>query len=145
MPIYTVVVTSGKEELVADILASEAKKRNLEIYSIFQIPGIKGYIFVEALNSLEVQRAIIGIRHAKRVMPQEVDINELLKYFEEEKVQFNIGDIVEVLSGAFKGTRGKILNLDERKNEATIELIDVPVPLQLNIPINNLKLIEKSK
>ncbi|MGC9132989.1 MAG: transcription elongation factor Spt5 [Nanopusillaceae archaeon] len=145
MPIYTIVVTSGKEELVADILASEAKKRNLEIYSILQIPGIKGYIFVEALNSLEVQRAIIGIRHAKRVMPQEINIDELLKYFEEEKVQLNIGDIVEVLSGAFKGTRGKILNIDEKKNEATIELIDVPVPLQLNIPVNNLKLIEKSK
>ncbi|BFI73482.1 transcription elongation factor Spt5 [Nanoarchaeota archaeon] len=145
MPIYTVVVTSGKEELVADIIASEAKKRNLEIYSILQIPGVKGYIFVEAANSLEIQRAIIGIRHARKVMPQEVNIEELTKYFEEEKVEFNIGDIVEVLSGAFKGTKGKIVNMDNKKNEATIELIDVPVPLQLNIPINNLKLIEKSK
>ena len=145
MPIYTVVVTSGKEELVADIIASEAKRKNLEIYSILQIPGVKGYIFIEAANSLEVQRAIIGIRHAKRVMPQEVNIEDLLKYFEEEKVEFNIGDIVEVLAGAFKGTKGKIINIDNKKNEATIELIDVPVPLQLNIPINNLKLIEKSK
>ncbi len=121
MPIYAVVVTSGKEELVADIIANEAKKRKLEIYSIVQIPGVKGYIFIEALNSLEVQRAIIGIRHARKVMPQEVNIEELTKYFEEEKVELNIGD------------------------EATIELIDVPVPLQLNIPVNNLKLIEKSK
>ncbi|MGC9079676.1 MAG: transcription elongation factor Spt5 [Nanopusillaceae archaeon] len=145
MPIYVVVVTSGKEELVADILGAEAKRKNLEIYSIMQIPGVKGYIFVEAVNSLEVQRAIIGIRYAKRVLPQEVSIEELSKYFEEEKVELSLGDIVEVLSGAFKGTRGKILNIDDKRKEATIELIDVPVPLQLNIPLNNLKLIEKSK
>jgi KOW motif. len=68
-----------------------------------------------------------------------------LKYFEEEKVKYDINDIVEVLSGAFKGTRGKIINIDEKKKEVTIELIDVPVPLQLNAPINSLKLIEKSK
>jgi transcriptional antiterminator NusG len=145
MPIYAIVVTSGREELVADILANEGKNGKYSIYSIMQIPGVKGYLFVETTNSLELQRAVLGIRHVKRVIPQEIPIEDLLKYFEEEKVKYDINDIVEVLSGAFKGTRGKIINIDEKKKEVTIELIDVPVPLQLNVPINSLKLIEKSK
>jgi Transcription antiterminator len=130
---------------VADILASEGKNGKPAIYSVMQIPGVKGYLFVETTNSLELHRAVLGIKHVKRVIPQEISIEDLLKYFEEEKVKYDINDIVEVLSGAFKGTRGKIINIDEKKKEVTIELIDVPVPLQLNAPINSLKLIEKSK
>ncbi|BBL45311.1 transcription elongation factor Spt5 [Nanobdella aerobiophila] len=145
MPIYIVSVTSGKEEVVADLISNEAKKNKLEIYSILQIPGIKGYIFVEALNSLEIQRVLVGLRYARKVIPQEISMDELNKYFEEEKVELNPGDIVEILAGAFKGTRGKIINIDDKKEEASIELIDVPVPLQLSIPLNNLKIVEKSK
>ncbi|WP_457913320.1 transcription elongation factor Spt5 [Candidatus Nanopusillus massiliensis] len=123
------VVTSGREELVADILANEGKNVKYAIYSIIQIPGVKGYLFVETTNSLELQRAVLGIRDVKRVLPQEIPIDELLKYFEEEKGEYDINDIVEVLSGACKGTRGKIINIDEKKKEVTKELIDVPVPL----------------
>ena len=145
MPIYAIVVTAGREEFVADILANEGKNKKYAIYSVMQIPGVKGYLFVETPNSLELQRAVLGIKHVKRILPQEISIEDLLKYFEEEKVKYDINDIVEVLSGAFKGTRGKIINIDEKKKEVTIELIDVPVPLQLNVPMNSLKLIEKSK
>jgi hypothetical protein len=37
MPIYAIVVTSGREELVADILASEGKNGKHAIYSVMQI------------------------------------------------------------------------------------------------------------
>lgn len=144
MPIYAVSVTYGKEELVAEMLAYEAKRGKYEIYSVMAIPQLKGFIFVEAENSLDVQRAILGIKHAKKVLPEEVNIEELLKYFEEEKVELKVGDIVEIIIGALKGSKGKVIKVDDKKNEVTIELLDVPVPLNVTLPINNVKVIEKS-
>lgn len=145
MGIYAVKVTNGKEELVAEILAEEAKKGKYEIYSIMAIPQLKGFIFVEAENPLEVQRAILGIKHARRILPEEVQVDELLKYFEEEKVEVNVGDIVEIIMGALKGNKGKVVKYNDKKQEVTIELIDVPVPLNVTLPINSIKVIEKSK
>lgn len=145
MPFYAVVVKSGKEDLIAEILYHESKRRNYEIYSVVAIPGLKGFIFVEAKNSLEVQRAVLGIASVKKVLPEEVDIKEIEKYFEEEvKVEdIKQGYIVEILMGALKGARGRVVKIDEKKKELTVELIDVPVPVNITLPINGVKVIEK--
>ncbi len=144
MPIYAVVVTAGKEEYVADIIYNVAKRSKLELYSVMAIPQLKGFVFVEAPNNLEVQRAILGIRYAKRVLPEEIPIDELKRYFEEEKIEVNVGDIVEIIVGGFKGARAKVVKIDNKKQELLVELLDVPVPLNISIPINNVKVVEKS-
>jgi len=146
MPFYAVRVTSGKEEIVAELLATEVNKQMLEVYSVSVLPGLKGYIIVEAKDSLEVQRAIFGLRYAKSVIPEELNIDDILKHFEETKKleEFGRGDIVEILIGAFKGTRAKIIKIDSKKGELTVELLDTPVPLNITIPITGVKLIKKS-
>lgn len=143
MPIYAVTVTGGKEEYVADLIEKIAKREKLAIYSIMAIPGLKGYIFVEAENSLDIQRAIYGLRYARKVIPQEISPEELIKYFEKKEEKIEVGNIVEILVGALKGARGKVIKVDEKKKEVTIELLDVPVPLTLTLPITNVRVLEK--
>ncbi len=146
MALYVVRTTAGREELLAELIAEEAKRQKLEIYSIAQIPGVKGYILIEAANQLEVQRAIHGMAHAKTVLPQEVDVEEILKYLEEEKViEFYRGDIVEILIGAFKGTRARVIKFDPKKEEVTVELLDTPLPLDIEVPATGVKLIKREK
>lgn len=147
MPFYAVRVTGGKEDIVAELIMHEAKKQKLEIYSIMVMPGIKGYIIIEAQNSLEAQRAIYGVKHTKSVIPQDINVDELLKYFEEEKPseEFSIGDLVEILIGAFKGTRAKILKIDDKKKELTVELLDTPVSITITVPVSGARLIKKSE
>ena len=53
---YTVRTMNGQESMVADILAAKAKKEGLAIYSIAIMPGLKGYILIEADNENTVQR-----------------------------------------------------------------------------------------
>jgi len=146
MPFYAVRVISGKEEIAAELLAAEANKQMLEIYSVIVLPGLKGYIIVEAKNPLEVQRAIFGLRYVRSVIQEEVNPEEIFKHLEEVKKveEFNRGDIVEILMGAFKGTRAKVIKVDTKKEELTVELLDTPVPLNITIPVTGVKLIKKS-
>ncbi|HIP66737.1 MAG TPA: transcription elongation factor Spt5 [Candidatus Nanopusillus sp.] len=147
MPFYAVRTTAGKEELVVELIAHEVKRQKLEIYSIMSIPGLKGYIIIEASNPLEVQRAIHGMRHAKVVLPQEIHPDEIFKFLEEEKKveEFKRGDIVEILIGAFKGTRAKVLKIDAKKEELTVELLDTPVPLNITVPANGVRIIKREE
>ena len=147
MPFYAVRTTAGKEELVAELIAEEAKKNNLEIYSVMSIPGLKGYIIIEGENVLEVQRAIQGMKHARVVIPQEISPEEVFKFLEEEKKieEINKGDLVEILIGAFKGTRARVLKIDPKKEELTVELLETPVPLNITIPATGVKLLKKKE
>lgn len=145
MPIYALIVTGGREDLVADLIEKIAKRENLAIYSITQIPGLSGYLFVEAENSLEVQRAIIGIRNAKKVLPQEVNVEDILKYFKKEEVVVKEGDIIQILVGALKDAKAKVIKVDDKKKEVTVELLDVPIPLNITLPISNVKVLKEEK
>ncbi|MEM4571486.1 MAG: transcription elongation factor Spt5 [Nanopusillaceae archaeon] len=146
MAIYVVTVTSGREDIVAEIIAEEAKRKNLAIYSIVHFSNMKGFLFVEAENQLEVAKAIHELRYAKKVLPEEVKVEEILRFFEEkEEIVLNIGDIVEIIAGPLKGTKAKVLKVDNKKKEVLLELLDVPVPINVDIPINNVKLLYKKE
>ncbi|MEM0379517.1 MAG: transcription elongation factor Spt5 [Nanopusillaceae archaeon] len=146
MAIYVVTVTSGREDIVAEIIAEEAKRKNLAIYSIIHLPNIKGFLFVEAENQLEVAKAIHELRYAKKVLPEEVKIEEILRFFEEkEEIILNIGDVVEIIAGPLKGTKARVLKVDDKKKEVLLELLDVPVPINVDIPINNVRLLYKKE
>ncbi|RIB35622.1 MAG: transcription elongation factor Spt5 [Candidatus Nanoclepta minutus] len=147
MAIYVVTVTSGREDIVAEILAEEAKRKKLGIYSVTILPNVRGFIFVEAENQLEVSKAIFELRYAKKVLPEEVDIKEILQYMEEKvkPEEINEGDVVEILIGPLKGSKAKVLKVNQKKGEAMLELINVPVPINITVPINNIRKTAKEE
>ena len=63
--IYTIRTTVGQESLVVDILSNKIKKEDLNIYSMAVIPGLKGYVLLEADNEISMKRGIAGTSHIK--------------------------------------------------------------------------------
>ncbi len=66
------------------------------------------------------------------------DIAALLESKPQEII-LNKGDLVEIISGAFIGEKAKVVRIE--KDDATVELIEVAVPIPVNIKVSTLKVI----
>ncbi|MGC9059357.1 MAG: transcription elongation factor Spt5 [Candidatus Aenigmatarchaeota archaeon] len=144
--IFAIRTIAGREEVVLDSLYNRAIKYNIPIKALIHPEEIKGYVFVE--GELEnVKELIKGVVNVKGLITTPVDIKEIEKFLKpkETKIEVNVGDIVEVVSGPFKDTRGKITRIDNIKREVTIEPLEVPVPIPITIPIEFVKIVERKK
>ncbi|MCX8178592.1 MAG: transcription elongation factor Spt5 [Candidatus Aenigmarchaeota archaeon] len=145
MTIYTVKTIIGRENVVLEAIANKAKVNALNIKSLVHPEEIKGYIFVEG-ELKDIQEIIKEIPHARGILRDPVDINQIKKIIETKKKEIDIkeGDIVEVVGGPFKGEKGKVTRYDKDKGEVTIELIEVTVPIPVTVNAGLVSVIQKS-
>ncbi|RLI99764.1 MAG: transcription elongation factor Spt5 [Candidatus Aenigmatarchaeota archaeon] len=145
--IYSVRTTVGRENIVAELINSNAKANNLDIKSIARPGELKGYIFIEADDVEIVRKAVQGVMHVKGVINKPVNVEEIKHFFEAKKakVSFKEGDIVEIIGGPFVGERGKIQRIDKVKDEVTIELIEASIPIPVTISTELIKLVSREK
>jgi len=143
--IFTVRVTVGQEETTAKLIYSKVNTYNLPLYAILAPSKVKGYIFVEAPSKSAVDEAIKGIKHAKGTLPGEVRFEEIEHFLEEKPAVsgFEPGDIVELISGPFKGEKAKVIRVDEAKDEIVVELIGAIVPIPVTVRGEYVRLISK--
>jgi len=144
--IFAIRTIVGREEVVLESLYNRAIKNNIQIKALIHPQEIKGYVFVE--GDLEnVKELIKGVMNVRGLITTPVNISELEKFLKpkESKIEVNLGDIVEVVSGPFKDTRGKVTRIDNIKREVTIEPLEVSVPIPITIPIEFVKIVEKKK
>ncbi|HDZ36505.1 MAG TPA: transcription elongation factor Spt5 [Thermococcus sp.] len=143
--IFTVRVTVGQEETTAKLIYSKVETYNIPVYAILAPSKVKGYIFVEAPSKGAVDEAIKGIRHAKGILPGEVKFEEIEHFLEEKPAVsgFEPGDIVELISGPFKGEKAKVTRVDEAKDEIVVDLIGSVVPIQVTVRGEYVRLISK--
>ena len=57
----------------------------------------------------------------------------------------NIQDIVELISGPFKGEKARVVRVDLKKEELTIELFEATVPIPVTIRGDSIKVIRKEE
>jgi len=140
-------VTAGQEKVVADILRNKIKKENLPLYSIALLEDMRGYLIVEAEDEVIARQAAMKIPHIKGVLSKEMKIEEITPLIETRttKLQIAKGDIVELISGPFKGEKAKIIKIDEAKDEVTVELLEVAVPIPVTIKINTVRMYQKGE
>ncbi|BAA29070.1 155aa long hypothetical transcription termination-antitermination factor [Pyrococcus horikoshii OT3] len=143
--IFAVRVTQGQEENTARLIYSKVKTYNLPIYAILAPSKVKGYIFIEAPEKSVVDEAIRGIRHARGVLPGEIPFSEIEHFLEEKPAVSGLepGDIVELISGPFKGEKAKVVRVDESKDEIVVELIGAIVPIPVTVRGEYVRLISK--
>ena len=144
--IFAIRTIVGREEVVLESLYNRAIKNNIQIKALIHPQEIKGYVFVE--GDLEnVKELIKGVMNVRGLITTPVNISELEKFLKpkESKIEVNLGDIIEVVSGPFKDTRGKVTRIDNIKREVTIEPLEVSVPIPITIPIEFVKIVEKKK
>ncbi len=145
MGIYAVRTTANKEKTVARRLVDKIEKEHYEISSIV-VPGLKGYILIEG-EKPEIDKAYRGVTHVRGVVEGQTTVSEIEHFLAPKPAvtKLEVGFIVEVTAGPFKGEKAKITNMDTAKNEVTIELIEATVPIPITIPAESVRVLEKKE
>ncbi|MCX8189947.1 MAG: transcription elongation factor Spt5 [Candidatus Diapherotrites archaeon] len=142
--IFTVRVTAGQESLVADMLKKKLEVENPGVTAILVVPDFKGYILVEGETEESVKRAIIDVPHIKTkgLVVGEVKISELSSLLEAHPLMEAIteGAKVRIVTGTFKGEIGRVIRVNNAKEEVTIELVNAAVRVPVTIKAENIRL-----
>ena len=146
--IFIVRTTMGQEKVIIRMLWRKAKKEQLPIYAIVSADRIKGYMFIEAKDENAVSKLISGVKNVKGMLRSTIslsDMEKVLKREEKEAIRIEVGDVVEMAAGPFKGERAKVVSLDPAKDEITVELLDVAVPVPVTVKNRMVKLAQKAE
>ncbi|MCX8166911.1 MAG: transcription elongation factor Spt5 [Candidatus Micrarchaeota archaeon] len=139
-------VTAGQEKIVADMVSRVARNNNIR--SIIVFDNYDGYIIVEADDMVHARKAAGLVRHVKGVLAKPLSLEEIEKNFGvyvPQIVKIGKGDIVELTGGSFKGDKAKVIRVDPIKNQVTIELTDIAVPIPITLNSNMVKVIQKAE
>jgi transcriptional antiterminator NusG len=117
------------------MLADKAKVEKIPIAAILAPAELRGYIIVEAATPHNVEELIRGIKHTRErvqgmVNPAEVEHYLLVKPVVEG---LELGVLVEVIAGPFKGMQAKVIRIDEAKEEVTIEILEASFTLPITV------------
>jgi transcriptional antiterminator NusG len=145
--IFIYRVTAGQEKVVADVLKNKIKKEKLAVYSLAAIDELHGYLLVEAADEVAVRQAAMRIPHIKGVLSKHMDLKEIDTLIAAKSVGSTIskGDIVELVSGPFKGEKARVIKIDETKDDVTVELTEVAVPIPVTIKSGVIRVFQKAE
>lgn len=145
--IFAIRTTIGQEKNTADMIVTRADTFQLPIKTVLAPPGIRGYVFVEAIGKSSVERARVGIKHAKGIVGGQIPIEQIEQFLVPKPsiTGMEIGDIVEMVSGPFRGERARIIKLEEGKEELTVELFEATVPIPVTVRGDAVKVIQKKE
>ncbi len=144
---YLVLRTTVNQELnVALMLESIASSMNDSgLYAIIVPPEIRGYIILEAKGLHVVNRLIRDIKHVKGGAVgslREDEVERLIRVVSPvEKVK--PGDIVEVVSGPFKGLKARVISVDVQKNVVTVRMLEASYSMEATLPGDDIRPLKK--
>jgi transcriptional antiterminator NusG len=144
---YLVLRTTVNQEinvaLMLESIASGLKASGL--YSIIVPPDIRGYIVLEAKGLHSVNRLIRDIKHVKGSAIGSLsweEVERLIKTVSPiEKIR--IGDVVEIVSGPFKGLKARVLSVDTQKNMVTVRMLEASYSMEATIPGDDIRPVKK--
>ncbi len=145
--IFAVRTTIGQEKNTAEMMDSRIGSRELPIKAILVPQDIRGYIFVEADGKSAVERARSGIKHAKGLIERKVPLKEIEDLLEPKPTISGMGkgDVVELTGGPFKGEKGRIIRIEDNKEEATVELFEATVPIPVTVRGDRVRVVERKR
>lgn len=144
--IFTIKTVVGREDVVLDAIASKVKTENLQIKALVHPEEIKGYVFIEGEVD-DIEKAVKMILHVRGLLKAPVDLQQIQRFLQpkEVEVELDLGDIVEVIGGPFKGEKGKVIRYDKTKREITLELIETTTPIPITLSVEFVKISQKIK
>ena len=143
--IYTLRTTSGREDIVMDMINSRVNAEKLGVRAVIHPAELKGYIFIEGDTS-SIHKALKGVMHTKGLIEKPVSIVDIQHFMRNKTDDLKVGeeDIVEIMGGPFKGEKGKIKRIEKTKNEVTIELLEASIPIPVTIAMEFIKVIKRA-
>ncbi len=144
---FVVKVTSGQERIAANMLQNKWSKMAIPIYAILVVEGMKGYIIVEAEDEAVCREFITRDKNIKGILPQPLNEAEVEKLvtIKSYAAEIEKDDMVEFVSGPFKGYKARVLKVDDVKGDITVELMDVVVPIPITTKMNTAKVLQKAQ
>ncbi len=144
-PIFALRTTANREDQVLDFVSSNVEKKGLEVYSIINPHGLRGYIFLEAKDRQAAEESFQGVPYARGLLPNLVKYEEIEHMLEQVKKEINIqkNDIVEIISGPFKREKAKVTRIDQQKEEVIVELLESAIPIPITVKIDSVKVIRR--
>ena len=138
-------VTAGQENIVADLLYEKAKKIKAPLNAIIVSPYLKGYLITECENEVEAKKLITNVPHVKGILHRPMQIADLKEMLvsKPKEIELEEGEMVEIVSGPFKGEKAKVVRMDKEKEEIVVELVEVAVPIPVTIKMNAVKPIKQ--
>jgi transcriptional antiterminator NusG len=133
---FPVRTVSGKELEVALLIEERAKAHDLDVRSVVVPPRIKGFVIVESPAHFIVAEAIKGLKYVRGGPGKKMKLEEVLKIIKPKPIieTLEVGQIVELVAGVFKGVKAKIEAIDKNKNEVTVSILEAAYPLQITVP-----------
>ena len=143
-----------QEKEVTRSLFAKAAQGEKDIYAILSPAGLRGYVFVEGMNTDRLQEKTRDIKKARsfvvkkdsgQMTPAETTIEEISPYLVPVSAVVGIeeGDIVELVNGPFKGEKARVQKIDQAKEEITVELVEAMVPIPVTVKGDSVRVIEK--
>jgi carboxyl-terminal processing protease len=72
------------------------------------------------------------------------DIEGMIEAAKPAVLSISKGDLVELISGPFKGEKARVIKIDTNKDEVTVELTEVAVPIPVTIKATTIKVFQKA-
>ncbi|MHA1904332.1 MAG: transcription elongation factor Spt5 [Candidatus Thorarchaeota archaeon] len=144
-------------EHMGDCKKAKKKKGEPKLISQNQLLGrvkailvpetLRGYVFLETLEFRDVEIAISGVPHVRGRVGGKVSFEEIDKFLVPKPAAEGISenDVVEIISGPFKGERAKVARVDAAKEELILELLDSPHTIPIRVHADFAKIVEKAK
>lgn len=108
---------------------------------------LRGYVFIETTEFRDVEIAISGVPHVRGRVGGKVSLNEIDRFLAPPPAAEGIseGDVVEIISGPFKGERAKVQRVDAGKEELILELLDSPYTIPVRVHADFAKIVERAE
>jgi len=108
---------------------------------------LRGYVFIETTEFRDVEIAISGVPHVRGRVGGKVSLEEIDKFLAPPPAAegISIDDVVEIISGPFKGERAKVVRVDAGKEELILELLDSPYTIPVRVHADFAKIVERAE
>ena len=156
--LYMLKTTIGQEQKIAqEIRARLSGTGSLqdiqnEIFSVLHPHTMRGYVFVEASAKHHVEKVIgraggvtTPMRGCSKVLDGEASLVVVTNYLEPKSATagIEVGCIVEIRSGQFRGNRARVTVVSEGKEEVTVELFEAMVPIPITMRADIVRVVER--
>jgi transcriptional antiterminator NusG len=147
MAIFVIKVTTNKEERAMEMISDKVKKKSLQVYSLTRPHGLRGYIFLEAVDRETAEESAFNLPYVKGIIGKTLSYEEIKNMLTPnlEEIKIDKGDIVEIIGEPFKKEKAKVTRVDKQKGEVIVSLLNAIVPIPVTVKLDNVRVLRREE
>jgi len=145
--IFVIKVTTNKEEKAMEMISDKVRKKSLQVFSLTRPHGLRGYIFLEAVDRETAEEAAFNLPYVKGIIGKTLTYEEIKNMLTPniEEIKIDKGDIVEIIGEPFKKEKAKVTRVDKQKGEVVVSLLNAVVPIPVTVKIDNVRVLRREE